>query len=245
MSNKNLVKKIAMNSISETNANAISGFMASIDTMTDNARARVRAMNAWDRTHNWDTVRRAGLKKNAPAAAVSEYEKVKAARADYSDIMRKDISKKNAPARAIQSDAIVTLFGRGGKNDNSKPAAAFRHFYAAYTAYRAEMSFSDNTEKGKAAISALSNLYSVCFGFEFRGGVARDVSRRTLNLLGVRAANTAENMKGANGIAVFTENQTKRLLICIAANLIEKGIVDVDIIVLDTARADYAAAMRG
>ena len=107
------------------------------------------------------------------------------------------------------------------------------------------MSFNDNTEKGKAAISALSNLYNVCFGFEFRGGVARDISRRTLNLLGVRAANTAENMKGANGIAVFTENQTKRLLICIAANLIEKGVVDVDIMVIENARADYAAAMRG
>lgn len=249
MSDKKLVKSIANNTISETAFNAIAGYMAALDAMTDNARARAASLNKWDATHNYDNTRRAGMRKTATPAEKAAYERLKDARADYAEIIRKDMNTKNAPARGAQSDAIIALFGRGGKNDKSNAAAAFRGFYAAYTTYRAEMSLSDNTPAGKNAISKLINLYSVCFGFTFKGSIGKDIARRTLNLLGVRAANTSENMKGARGVAVFSESQTKRLLIAIASSILNKGVVDGfdmdSILVLEkTARADYAATMR-
>lgn len=248
MSNKSLLKNIANNSVSTPAFNAISGYIDAVDTMTNNARARAAAMSAWKIAHNYDDIRRAAMRKNATDAQKLEYERVKNARADYAAIIARDTNEKNAPARAAQSDALVTIYSRGGKNDNSKRAAAFRHFYKSYAAYRMEYSANANTPAGKKAVSALVNLYNVCFGFTFAGGVANDVARRTLNVLGVRIANNAENMKGARGVSVFNESQVKRLLICIAASMLNSGKVDNfntdSIIVTDDIRADYAAAMR-
>ena len=240
MSNKNLVKNIANNSIQSAIFAALADFDCAHDTIVAHNRKAAKAMTAWKNTHNYDNAAALARGKNAKDADKAEFERLKAARADYADIIKKNTAEKCKPARDAMNAVYVRIFGRGGKNDKSTRAMAFNQFYTAYAAYRKELSMNASTPAGNKARKALNNLWNKCFGFTFHGSVASDVSRRALNAIGMRIANSKENMQGANGIAPFSEKQVKTMLIYIAMNMLNSGTITADI--AKEADADAGAA---
>lgn len=240
MSNKTLVKNIANNSIQSAIFAALADFNGAHDTIVAANQNSARTMTAWKAAHEYDKAAALARGKNAKDADKAEFERLKAARADYADIVKKDTAEKCKPARETMNAVYIRIFGRGGKNDKSTRAAAFNQFYAAYVEYRKELSANASTPAGNKARKALNNLWEKCFGFTFAGGIANDVSRKTLNAIGLRIANNRENMKGADGIAPFSEKQVKTMLIYIAMNMLNSGTIEADVI-KEVATADASA----
>lgn len=230
MSNKNLIKNIAKNSINTAIANAMTEYASAADIINVANIARVDNMAKWERVHDYDAVRTLARGKNAKQNDKDAFDRLKAIRADYAEIIRNACAETCKPARAAQNAALIRIFGKGGKNDKSERNASFVRFYAAYATYRNEYAMNASTPAGQAARKALNNLWKECFGFTFKGEIANDVSRRTLNAIGMRIATARENMSGACGVSVFNEKQVKTMLLCIAINLINRGMVDADII---------------
>lgn len=222
MSDKKLLMSIVNNSITNAGANYITLYRNGVADIKRADITRVNAMVSWDIVHNTKAVLSAARKKNASAEDKHAAEVVKVARAVAVDGTREKYAAACKRPRAEMSMSVKFFFGNGAK-DESKKAAAFRNFYNAYTVYRKEFSENINTPAGRAVVSACVNMYSVCFGVTFDGKFGNKIARKTINVIGMRAARGAEERKGANGITVFTENEVKHMLIRIMYNLSLRG----------------------
>lgn len=220
MSNKTLMNKIALATINPAHAARLEKYADMHAVIFRANAARNAAMARWDIDHDYKKAAALARGKKATPADVKEYDRLKAARADYSEICRADYTAACTPARAEISAVITAIFG-AGKNDKSNAAAAFRNFYATYVNYRMELSENMNTPAGRKAKSAAVSMLSACFGITFTGELANVAGRRIVNAIGVRLATMKEESKNNSRLSAFSETQVKSIVIALVLELID------------------------
>lgn len=219
MSNNKLMSKIAIATINPAHAARLEKYADMHAVIFRANAARNAAMIKWDIDHDYKKAGALARGKKATKDDIKEYDRLKAARADYAEICRADYTAACTPARAEMSAITTAIFG-AGKNDKGTPAAAFRNFYTAYVNYRMELSENMSTPAGRKAKSAAVSMLSACFGITFTGELANIAGRRIVNAIGVRLATMKEESKNNSRLAAFSEAQVKNIVIALVLELV-------------------------
>ena len=222
MSNKNLVKAIVNNSITNAGANCVTMYKNGLAKCKHADAARVKAITNWKFIHDYDATMKAAKKKGASDTAKHDADVMKVAFDVFAKGTRETYAAACKPARVEMNNAVKFFFGKGVKDESTK-SNAFYQFYNAYTEFRATFAENFNTPAGKKVLSACVNMYDKCFGVKFSGDFGKRIARKTVNVIGMRNATMTEERKGAHGITVFTDIQVKNMVVRIMYNLMERG----------------------